>query len=51
MLFGPLLCRHDYDVNFPGAPFYGRRKKKIFLSLSKLGCGVNKSIPGEFGHI
>ena len=40
MLFGPFLCRHDYDVNFPDALFYGKRKNKttkaffLFLNLN-----------------
>lgn len=54
-IWGSFLCRHDYDVNFPDALFYGgrrnRNKKTNFISLSKLECGVNNSIPGEFGHI
>ena len=50
-LFGPFLCRHDYDMNFPCFMEDVETRRPIFLSLSKLECGINKSIPGEFGHI
>ena len=36
---------HDLDVKFPDGTFYGGRKhirRRIFLSLSKLGCGLQE---------